>query len=149
MTASAKGAAKQPGRNVRQKAGLNRSILDNCPGERRRQPEYKCLLYGSELRPVPPFHTSQTCAACGRTDPQSRKGCGRLFACVHCGHEDDADHNASVEIEARARQGGTSHALRAMGEGGSVNNSTHRRPLVPSPALRRRRTRETQPATFG
>ncbi|MET8327234.1 transposase [Streptomyces sp. NPDC005181] len=40
MTASAKGAAKQPGRNVRQKAGLNRSILDNCPGERRRQLEY-------------------------------------------------------------------------------------------------------------
>ncbi|WP_406427489.1 zinc ribbon domain-containing protein [Streptomyces sp. NBC_01589] len=48
---------------------------------------------------MPPFHTSQTCAACGRADPQSRKGCGRLFACVHCGHEDDADHNASVEIE--------------------------------------------------
>lgn len=138
MTASAKGTAKQPGRSVRQKAGLNRSILDNCPGERRRQLEYKCRLYGSELRPVPPFHTSQTCAACGRTDPQSRKGCGRLFACVHCGHEDDADHNASVEIEARARR-----------TGGSVNNSTRRHPLVPSPALRRRRTRETQPATFG
>ncbi|MFE3904103.1 helix-turn-helix domain-containing protein [Streptomyces sp. NPDC059153] len=75
--------------------------------------------------------------------------CGRLFACVHCGHADDADHNASVEIEARARQGGTSHAFRAMGEGGSVDNGTHRRPLVPSPTLRRRRTRETQPATFG
>ncbi|MFE5088865.1 helix-turn-helix domain-containing protein [Streptomyces sp. NPDC056638] len=31
--------------------------------------------------------------------------CGRLFACVPCGHAHDADHNASVEIEARARQG--------------------------------------------
>ncbi|MGW8886764.1 RNA-guided endonuclease InsQ/TnpB family protein [Streptomyces sp. NPDC055749] len=138
MTTSAKGTAEQPGRSVRQKAGLNRSILDNCPGERRRQLEYKCRLYGSEVRPVPPFHTSQTCAACGRVDPESRKGCGRLFACVHCGHEDDADHTASVEIEARARR-----------TGGSVNNSTHRRPLVPSPALRRRRKRETQSATSG
>ncbi|GGR39661.1 RNA-guided endonuclease InsQ/TnpB family protein [Streptomyces netropsis] len=58
MTASAKGTLQRPGRNVRAKAGLNRSILDNCPGERRRQLEYKCRLYGSQLRPVSPFHTS-------------------------------------------------------------------------------------------
>lgn len=123
MTASARGTAEQPGRNVGTKAGLNRSILDNCPGERRRQLEYKCRLYGSELRLVPPFHTSQTCAACGLVDPASRKGCGRQFACVHCGHEDDADHNASVEIEARARR-----------TGGSDINSTRRHLVVPSPA---------------
>ncbi|MCP3819054.1 transposase [Streptomyces sp. A3M-1-3] len=137
MTASAKGTPQQPGRKVRAKAGLNRSVLDNCPGERRRQLDYKCRLYGSELRTVPPFQTSQTCAACGRVDPESRKGCGRLFACVRCGHEDDADHNASVEIEARARR-----------TGGSDINSTRRRRTVPSPAHQRRRTRETQPATY-
>ncbi|MGW6362242.1 RNA-guided endonuclease InsQ/TnpB family protein [Streptomyces sp. NPDC055092] len=117
LTASARGTREQPGRNVAQKAGLNRSILDNCPGERRQQLAYKCDLYGSRLITVPAFHTSQTCAACGQVDPESRKGCGRLFACVHCGHEDDADHNASVEIEARARR-----------TGGSVINSTRRRP---------------------
>lgn len=32
MTASAKGTAEEPGRNVRQKAGLNRAILDTAPG---------------------------------------------------------------------------------------------------------------------
>ncbi|WTW76342.1 transposase [Streptomyces sp. NBC_00009] len=117
LTASARGTREQPGRNVAQKAGLNRSILDNCPGERRQQLAYKCDLYGSRLITVPAFHTSQTCAACGQVDPESRKGRGRLFACVHCGHEDDADHNASVEIEARARR-----------TGGSVINSTRRRP---------------------
>ncbi|MFD7441052.1 RNA-guided endonuclease InsQ/TnpB family protein, partial [Streptomyces sp. NPDC059909] len=138
MTKNAKGTAEQPGRKVKQKAGLNRAILDNCPGERRRQLAYKCRMYGSQLRPVAPFHTSQTCAVCGRVDPASRKGCGRLFACVHCGHEDDADHNASVEIEARARR-----------TGGSVTNSTRRRPTAPSPAHGRRRTRETQPAAHG
>jgi putative transposase len=32
MTASAKGTAEKPGKNVRQKAGLNRAILDATPG---------------------------------------------------------------------------------------------------------------------
>lgn len=32
MTASAKGTAETPGQNVRQKAGLNRAILDTAPG---------------------------------------------------------------------------------------------------------------------
>ncbi|MCX5607413.1 RNA-guided endonuclease TnpB family protein [Streptomyces sp. NBC_00047] len=131
MSKSAKGTAQAPGRNVRAKAGLNRSILDNTPGERRRQLEYKTRLYGSVLVAVPPFHTSQTCAACGLVDPESRKGCGRLFACAHCGHEDDADHNASVEIEARARR-----------TGGLDINSTRSIPRVRVPAVGRRRMRE-------
>ncbi|MFF4156488.1 RNA-guided endonuclease InsQ/TnpB family protein [Streptomyces sp. NPDC001678] len=131
MTRSAKGTAAAPGRNVRQKSGLNRAILDNVPGERRRQLEYKARKHGSELVAVPAFHTSQTCAACGTVDPDSRKGCGRLFACTRCGHEDDADHNASVEIEARARR-----------TGGSVTNSTRSTAPVRVPAPRRRRTRE-------
>jgi putative transposase len=33
MTASAKGTAEKPGKNVRQKAGLNRAILDTAPGD--------------------------------------------------------------------------------------------------------------------
>ncbi|MFD6887818.1 RNA-guided endonuclease InsQ/TnpB family protein [Streptomyces sp. NPDC059957] len=133
MTKSAKGATESPGKNVRAKAGLNRSILDNTPGERRRQLEYKTRMYGSVLVAVPPFHTSQTCGnpACGKVDPHSRKGCGRLFACVHCGHEDDADHNASVEVEARARR-----------TGGSDINSTRSTTTVRVPATGRRRTRE-------
>jgi putative transposase len=49
----------------RRKAGLNRSILDNTPGERRRQFEYKTPLFGSELRVIPAPYTSQTCSACG------------------------------------------------------------------------------------
>jgi putative transposase len=31
MTASAKGTAEKPGRNIKQKAGLNRAILDTAP----------------------------------------------------------------------------------------------------------------------
>lgn len=138
MTKATKGTAQHPGSQVRQKAGLNRSILDNAPGERRRQLAYKCRMYGSQLIAVPPFHTSQTCVNCGKVDPDSREGCGRLSSCVHCGHEDDADHNASVEIEARARR-----------TGGSVINSTRSATTARVPAPRRRRTRETLPATHG
>ncbi|CBG70320.1 MULTISPECIES: zinc ribbon domain-containing protein [Streptomyces] len=107
-------------------------------GERRRHLAYKCELYGSQLIAVPAFHTSQTCAACGTVDTDSREGSGRLFSCVHCGHEDDADHNASIEIEARARR-----------TGGSVTNSTRSTRAVRVPAQRGRRTREALPAAHG
>ena len=148
MTKSAKGTAERPGVKVRAKASLNRSILDNCPSERRRQLEYKCRLYGSELRVVPAFHTSNTCGnpACGKVDPESRPGCGRFFVCVHCGFQDDADHNAAVEIDARARRGES--PARARRTGGSVNNSTRRRSTASSPGEGWRRLREAQSAAL-
>jgi len=99
MTASARGTIEQPGRNVRAKAGLNRAILDNTPGERRRQLAYKAPRFGSELWLVPPQATSQTCATCGHRDPASRPGCGRVFACTGCGHQAHADANAARNIE--------------------------------------------------
>jgi putative transposase len=128
MTATAKGTAEAPGSNVRQKAGLNRGILDNAPYERRRQLEYKAPLYGSELRVIPAPFTSQTCSACGATDRASRPGCGREFACTACGHQAHADKNAALIIEGKAR--------RAAGL-----NSTRRR-TVPSPRETGRRMRE-------
>src|SRR6266498_2548255 len=87
------------GRNVKQKAGLNRSILDNAPYERRRQLVYKAPRFGSELRLVPAPGTSQTCSACGTRDPESRQGCGRTFACAACGHQAHADLNAACNIQ--------------------------------------------------
>lgn len=102
MTASARGSADSPGTRVAAKAGLNQAILNNTWGERRRQLDYKCAAFGSELVLVPAAGTSQTCASCGCRDPESRKGCGRLFACVHCGHTDHADRNAALNIEALA-----------------------------------------------
>jgi putative transposase len=102
MTASAKGTIEEPGRNVRAKARLNRVVLDNLPGERRRQLAYKAPRFGSELRLVPAAGTSQTCSACGVRDPASRLGCGRVFACSACGHQAHADANAARNIEALA-----------------------------------------------
>jgi putative transposase len=110
MTASARGCVETPGRNVRQKAALNRAILDNAPGERRRQLEYKTRRFGSELRLVAPAGTSQLCASCGHRDPASRPGCGRVFACTACGYQAHADANAARNIEALAAGQAGPHA---------------------------------------
>jgi putative transposase len=98
MTKSAKGTREEPGKDVKAKAGLNRAILDNAPYERKRQLAYKAPGFGSELRLVRPAFTSQGCSACGRRDPESRPGYGRLFACTTCGHVEHADLNAAHNI---------------------------------------------------
>ncbi|MEV0702959.1 transposase [Saccharopolyspora sp. NPDC050389] len=102
MLRSAKGTSEQPGRGVRQKAGLNRSVADQGWFEIRRQLGYKTKRCGGELVAVPASGSSQTCSKCHTRDPESREGCGRLFMCVHCGHTDHADRNAAVIILARA-----------------------------------------------
>lgn len=97
MTASAKGTSERPGTNVRQKAGLNRSMLDVAPGEFWRMLEYKALWNGSRMIAVDPRHTSQTCSACGVKDAASRVARSR-FVCTSCGTEADADVNAAKNI---------------------------------------------------
>ncbi|ENF6615953.1 transposase, partial [Escherichia coli] len=62
MSKSAAGTVSQPGRNVRAKSGLNRSILDQGWYEMRRQLEYKQLWRGGQVLAVPPAYTSQRCA---------------------------------------------------------------------------------------
>jgi putative transposase len=124
MTKSAKGTRGEHGRNVKAKAGLNRAVLDNAPYERQRQLAYKAPRYGSELRLVRPAFTSQTCSGCGVRDPESRQGCGRLFACIACGHVEHADLNAARNI----------HSLAA----GQAVHSTRSRLRVARPASRMR-----------
>jgi putative transposase len=133
MTASAKGTTLVPGHKVRAKAGLNRSILDNAPGERRRQLAYKAVRFGSELRLVPSVGTSQTCSACGVRDPESRPGCGRVFACTACGIQMHADRNAAKNIEALAA-GWAVDSTRSHPRVARPAGSRMREPLVGAPA---------------
>jgi putative transposase len=101
MTASAKGTVAEPGRKVRQKSGLNRAILEQCWGQFAQRLDYKLTDRGGMLIAVPAAYTSQTCAGCGVVDARSRKS-QAVFACVHCGHEDNADVNAAKEILRRS-----------------------------------------------
>ena len=93
MTASAKGTIENPGKNVRQKTGLNRVMLDTAMGEIRRNLEYKC----GRLIKVNPAYTSQTCSHCGHAEKENRKSQAR-FQCVSCGFVSNADTNAAINI---------------------------------------------------
>ena len=72
MTRSAKGTTEEPGTNVRQKAGLNRSILAQGWYGTRTKIEYKSDWYGRQFVPVPPAHTSQRCSKCNYMDAGNR-----------------------------------------------------------------------------
>jgi putative transposase len=100
MSKSAKGTVEKPGRNVKAKAGLNRSILDAGWGELRRQFEYKSARHGSTVVVVPPAYTSRTCAECGHVASESRES-QAVFRCVKCDHLDNADVNAAKNIRNR------------------------------------------------
>lgn len=100
MTASAKGTAEAPGKNVAAKAGLNRNILDSSWGQFKEKLGYKLAANGGRLVTVPAAKTSQTCAVCGHVDAESRVTQAK-FVCTACGHTDNADLNAAKNILAR------------------------------------------------
>ncbi|EGB5698902.1 transposase [Salmonella enterica] len=121
MSRSAAGTVSQPGRNVRAKSGLNRSILDQGWYEMRRQLEYKQLWRGGQVLAVPPAYTSQRCACCGHTAKENRLSQSR-FVCQACGYTANADVNGARNILAAG------HAVLACG--GMVQSG---RPLKQEP----------------
>lgn len=101
MTASARGTIELPGKNVRQKAGLNRSILNQGWGSFAAILDYKLKERGGALVTVDPAYTSQSCSECGAVDRLSRES-QAVFACRHCGFRAHADHNAAINILRRS-----------------------------------------------
>jgi len=65
MTRSAKGTVEAPGRNVAQKAGMNRSILDAGWGQFASILTAKAESAGRRVVLVNPAYTSIDCHACG------------------------------------------------------------------------------------
>ncbi|MCH6636917.1 transposase, partial [Escherichia coli] len=122
MSKSAAGTISQPGRNVRAKSGLNRSILDQGWYEMRRQLEYKQLWRGGQVLAVPPAYTSQRCACCGHTAKENRLSQSK-FVCRDCGYTANADVNGARNILAAG------HAVLACG--GMVQSD---RPLKQEPS---------------
>ena len=97
MSSSARGTEEEPGRNVRAKAGLNKSILDQGWFEFRRQLEYKLGWMGGKLVEVDFRYTSQRCSHCGHTSKDNRRS-QEVFVCLECGYEQHADVNAARNI---------------------------------------------------
>ena len=122
MTRSARGRRADPGRNVRQKAGLNRGILGSGWGLLVRLLEDKAP---GRVEKINPAFTSQRCSACGHVDRDSRES-QAVFRCTACGFACLADVNAAVNIAA-------GHAVTARG-GDGVTRPVNREPhlLLPS-----------------
>jgi len=117
MTRSAKGTRGDPGRNVRQKAGLNRGILRSGWGLLVRRLEDKAP---GRVEKIKPHYTSQRCSACGQVDRDSRES-QAVFRCTACGFAGNADVNAAINIAA----GHAVTARRGDGAARPVNREPH------------------------
>ncbi len=108
MSKSAAGSSEAPGKNVRAKSSLNKSILDQGWFEFRRQLEYKQVWRGGDVLAVPPRNTSRTCPCCGHVSAENRQTQAK-FACVDCGYENNADLVGAINVLAAG------HAVLACG----------------------------------
>jgi putative transposase len=97
MSRSAAGTIDAPGKNVRVKSSLNKSILDQGWYEFRRQLAYKLAWKGGHLIIVPPHNTSRTCPNCGHVSADNRRTQAK-FKCVACGYENHADVVGAINI---------------------------------------------------
>ena len=113
MSKSAKGTVESPGKNVKPKSGLNRSILDQGWGEFIRQLEYKLTWNGGKLIQVNPKNTSRKCPKCNYISAENRIT-QATFCCQQkdCKYTANADYVGSVNI----REAG----LALLGLGGSL-----------------------------
>jgi putative transposase len=117
MTRTARGTVEKPGRNVAQKAGLNRGILKSGWGLLVTRLEQKAP---GRVEKVKAGYTSQTCNACKHIAAESRQS-QAIFVCVSCGCRANADVNAAMNIAA-------GHAVTARGDLRVLARSVKREP---------------------
>jgi len=90
------------GKTKRDKAGLNRAILDASPAELRRQLAYKTTWFGSTLIVADRWYpSSKTCSACKAVKAKLPLAC-RTYRCDHCGLVLDRDRNAASNLASLA-----------------------------------------------
>jgi putative transposase len=133
MSRSAAGTQDNPGRMVKQKAGLNREILSAGLRMAHNMLAYKAVEAGTRLhvsntRQLKP---SQRCATCWEIVPKTLAQ--RMHVCTHCGHTAQRDQNAASVVLIDAHTPGTGVAARP-------------KPLARQRAKSNSETRET-PAT--
>lgn len=131
MSRSARGTAEEPGRRVRQKAGLNREILSAAFGQAHQMLTYKAVEAGTRLhlsntRLLKP---SQRCAKCWELAPKTLAQ--RAHECPHCGHVAPRDQNSALVALIDAHTPGTGVAARPKplprqrGKSKSATRETH------------------------
>lgn len=129
MTRSARGTVEAPGRNVRQRAGLNRAILSKGWGQIVTRLEQKAP---GRVEKIPAQYSSQRCNACGHVAAENRQS-QSCFRCVACGHEANSDLNAARNIAAGNPAAG--RAVAARGDRAKSARSVKREPQHARPPL--------------
>ncbi|MDJ0576095.1 MAG: transposase [Xenococcaceae cyanobacterium MO_234.B1] len=77
---------------------LAKAIADMGFFEFRRQLEYKCKLYGSQLIVADRFFpSSKTCSNCGWYNPDLKLS-DRWFLCIECSSFIERDWNAAINL---------------------------------------------------
>ncbi|MER6474649.1 RNA-guided endonuclease InsQ/TnpB family protein, partial [Streptomyces collinus] len=101
MSASASNTVVKPGRQVAQKRGLNRAILDKGWHRLELALTNAARYTGTRVVKVSPAYTSQRCHACGFVTEGNRES-QAVFVCKNpgCGNTDHADLNAAKNIKA-------------------------------------------------
>ena len=136
LTTSAKGDVENPGRRVRQKSGLNRSILEQCLGEFVSQLEYKCDAAGGSLVKVDPKDTTQSCSNCGSKPQTKLKLQERTYRCGSCGYLIDRDYNAARNILLRDLEVlDAAGGMQRRGQKWNLNGDAGSHPRKKSPAF--------------
>ena len=104
MMASASGTVENPGKKVKQKSGLNRTIGDQGWGMFLRMLAYKQDWRGGVIIEVNPAYTSQRCPKCGFTHARNRESQSR-FGCINpeCNFTANADYVASLNIKVKGQ----------------------------------------------
>ncbi len=99
LTASAAGTVDEPGTNVAQKSGLNRSILRQGWATFVIMCMYKLKQRRGELVKVKAQGTSITCRVC-RYEDKANRASQASFVCLNpeCGHREHADVHAAKNI---------------------------------------------------
>ena len=83
------------------KKSLNRKLRLSALSQFGEYLHYKARLSGGQVVEVDPKNTSRRCSSCGHVAQENRES-QAAFLCKKCGHSDNADHNAALNILARA-----------------------------------------------
>ncbi len=104
MTVKAKRKQDEKGSGIKNgasaKSGLNTSILASTWGQIQRYLHYKACRQGKLVIEVPPFYSSQECAAGGHVHPDDPVSQSE-FVRLSCRNADDADHDPGRVIARR------------------------------------------------
>jgi putative transposase len=108
-------------RNMVKNRHLSKSINDAAWGEFRRWLEYFGKVFGVVTVAVAPNYTTQSCSNCGEMVKKTLSE--RTHVCPKCGHIQDRDWNAAINILQKALQ-----QLSTAGHAG-INACGEERPL--------------------